>query len=224
MIPPECHYISSRYLQIAKVAFPGNSNVPLCGPLAVEAKAGQVVAEILGKNGLVPGGFLVAHYGTTWETKLWPLDLWLELAEKLTCEDGQRIVLTWGNDVELRAAQKIAEVCQGRAVIWPLGTLKELVALLAAARLVIGADTGPIHIAAAIGTPTVSIFRVTDRLRTGPPGDKHVRLQADMDCSPCFRKSCYMDTECGISISVDSVYAGIRELLSNSQFVGSPTG
>jgi heptosyltransferase-1 len=70
-----------------------------------------------------------------------------------------------------------------------------------------------VHIAAAVGTPTVSIFRVTDSRRNGPPGDEHIRLQAPMECSPCMRKSCERDSECGASISVASVIEAVVKLL-----------
>ena len=213
-IPPECHHISSRYLRIAHDAFPGETDVSLCGPLPVQEEAAQAISAMLEERGLTPGEFIVAHYGTTWETKLWPLDRWLELAKNLAVEKDRQLVLTWGNNVEKVAAEQIAEVCQGRAVIWPRGTLQELVALLAEARLVIGADTGPIHIAAAVGTPTVSLFRVTDSQRNGPPGDRHIRLQAPMDCSPCLRKSCDLDRECGRSVTVDSVMTAVEKLLA----------
>jgi len=212
-IPPECHHISSRYLQIARDAFPGQTEIPLCGPLYVEAGAAQAVAAMLDEYGLTHGEFLVAHYGTTWETKLWPLDHWIELTRALVLEQGHQLVLTWGNDTERLAAERIADRCQGRAVIWPRGTLQELVALLAAARLVVGADTGPVHIAAAVGTSTVSIFRVTDSQRNGPPGDGHIRLQASMDCSPCLRKSCDQDRECGQSVTVASVNDAVEKLI-----------
>ena len=213
-IPPECHHISSRYLRIARDAFPGETDVSLCGPLPVQDEAAQAISAMLEERGLTPGEFIVAHYGTTWETKLWPLDRWLELAKNLVVEKDRQLVLTWGNNVEKVAAEQIAEACQGRAVIWPRGTLQELVALLAEARLVIGADTGPIHIAAAAGTPTVSIFRVTDSLRNGPSGDKHIRIQAPMDCSPCLRKSCDLDRECGRSVTVDSVMNAVEKQLA----------
>ena len=213
-IPPECHHISSRYLRIARDAFPGETDVSLCGPLPVQDEAAQAISAMLEERGLTHGEFIVAHYGTTWETKLWPLDRWLELAKNLVVEKDRQLVLTWGNNVEKVAAEQIAEVCQGRAIIWPRGTLQELVALLAEARLVIGADTGPIHIAAAAGTPTVSIFRVTDSLRNGPSGDKHIRIQAPMDCSPCLRKSCDLDRECGRSVTVDSVMNAVEKQLA----------
>jgi len=219
----DCHYIGLRYLQIARTAFPAGPDVPLCGPLPVSGRAAETVASWLDCHGLHPGTFFVIHYGTTWETKKWPLEQWCELVSKMA-RQGRSLVLTWGSDDERRAAETMAHASQGRAVIWPRGSLPELVALLAAARLVIGADTGPVHIAAAVKTPTVSLFRVTDSERNGPPGEGHVRLQARMDCSPCLRKECERDHECGRSITVDAVFKAVFELLSaHPNDSGGPT-
>lgn len=214
-IPAEKHHVSSRYLEIARAAFPSDEEAPLCGPLSATDEAVQTVSALLTEFNLTRGKFLVAHYGTTWQTKLWPLESWVELVKLLTHKGALRVVLTWGNEVEKRAAEHISEACQGKAILWPRGTLQELVALLSAAQLVIGADTGPVHIAAAVGTQTVSIYRVTDGRRNGPSGDGHIRLQAAMECSPCLRKSCELDHACGHSISVDEVLGAVNSLLDD---------
>ena len=87
-------------------------------------------------------------------------------------------------------------------------------ALLARAAVVIGSDTGPIHIAAAVGTPTVSMYRVTDGSRNGPRGARHIRLQVPLDCSPCLRKQCGRDRECGASIPPVKVLDAVKDLLA----------
>ena len=87
--------------------------------------------------------------------------------------------------------------------------------LLAGVDLVVGSDTGPIHIAAAVGTSTVSIFRVTDPKRNAPRGSMHSHASAAMDCSPCLLKRCSLDQECGLSISVDKVYDMIVSQIKN---------
>ena len=119
------------------------------------------VAQKLKAENFSGSPLVVLHYGTTWVTKHWPLVSWQALANKLIDELGIRPVLTWGNDQELSAVQSIQQACNNRALVWPRGSLKDLTALLARADLVVGSDTGPIHIAAAVGTSTVSIFRVT---------------------------------------------------------------
>jgi heptosyltransferase-1 len=211
-LEPTQHHVTERSLALARAAFPLGSDSPLSGPLPVDAKAAEAVWRHLEELGLGHEQLVVLHYGTTWTTKLWPLASWCGLGEAL-CRRGLRPLLTWGNEAEFEAATAVAAACGGRAVIWPRGTLPELVALLARADLVVGADTGPVHIAAAVGTATVSLYRVTDSTRNGPRGERHILLQSPLDCSPCLRKSCSRDRECGGSITVDRVLTAVEELL-----------
>ncbi len=77
----------------------------------------------------------------------------------------------------------------------------------------IGGDTGPVHLAAAVGTATVSFYRASDGKRSGPRGDNHVVIQSPMPCSRCFRTRCDQDEECRRSITVDAVVHGVEKLL-----------
>ena len=210
------HHISERSLAVARGAFPDGEEAPAAGPLPVAEEEKRKISEMLRSRGLGARPLVVFHYGTTWSTKLWSLENWQELARRVGERESADLVLTWGNDEEKRAAETIAAASSDRAFIWPRGTLRELTALLARADLVVGGDTGPIHIAAAVGTPTVSLFRVTDASRNGPRGETHLRLQAPLECSPCLRKECERDVECGLSISVDTVADSVGGLLGQS--------
>jgi len=208
-------HISDRSLAIAKAAFPEGTDPQEAGPLPVDDDARLEVDKKLAALNFVDSPVVVLHYGTTWVTKHWPLVSWQSLAKRLIDELGIKPVLTWGNDKELAAAQSIQRECDDQVVIWPRGDLKELTALLARADLVVGADTGPVHIAAAVGTSTVSIFLVTDPRRNAPRGRDHSHVAADMDCTPCLRKECDRAHECGLSVSVDTVYDMIISHLPN---------
>ena len=210
------HHISERSLAIARAAFPKGSARIGAGPLPVLPAAAQRVAAQLAEHGLAGRRFAVLHYGTTWTTKLWPVARWQELVESLAAGDDPVPVLTWGSAEELAAVERIAGGAAGRALVWPRGSLPELVALLARAAVVVGGDTGPIHIAAAVGTPTVSLYRVTDPHRNGPRGDRHIRLQAPLDCSPCLRKQCERDGECGLSIPAADVLQALQRVLAGN--------
>ncbi|MFA5517439.1 MAG: lipopolysaccharide heptosyltransferase I [Desulfuromonadales bacterium] len=203
------YHISDRSLRIARAALPGGDAVPAAGPLPVSPAAAASIAAELERSGLAGQPLAVLHYGTTWKTKLWPLENWRQLTRFLLRETDLRPILTWGNDEERRAAEAMVEASGGKATIWPRGTLPELLALLARADLVVGGDTGPVHMAAALGIPTVSLYRVTDARRNGPRGEKHIRLQSPLDCSPCLRKGCERDAECGRSIAVEEVFRAI---------------
>jgi len=208
-------HITDRSLAIAKAAFPAGTELRYAGPLSVDKEAAERVAQKLVTERFANTPLIVLHYGTTWVTKHWPLASWQALAKRLIEELGVRPILTWGNDQELVAAQSIKQACNDRAFIWPRGSLKDLTALLAKVDLVVGSDTGPIHIAAAVDTPTVSIFRVTDPKRNAPRGRVHSYVSASMACAPCLRKKCELDKECGLSISVDSVFDRIVSQVKN---------
>jgi heptosyltransferase-1 len=208
----DAFHITDRSLAVAQAAFPGGSGWPLAGPLAADPGATERVELLLRERGLHGQPVVVFHYGTTWQTKLWALENWQQLAVRL-CDAGMQPLLTWGNEDELTAAEAIRAASGDRALVWSRGTLPDLVALLQRADLVVGGDTGPIHIAAAVGTPTVSLFRVTDARRNGPRGDSHLCLQTPLDCSPCLRKSCERERECAASIAVDVVLAAVTSRL-----------
>jgi len=213
------HHISERSLAIARAAFPRGHEHLLAGPLPVRPEAAAQVDALLAGFGLSDSRFAVLHYGTTWTTKLWPAANWQALVRSLAAESDLALVLTWGSSEERIVVERIAAAAGARALVWPRGTLPELAALLARAAIVVGGDTGPIHIAAAVGTPTVSIYRVTDGRRNGPRGEQHLRLQSPLECSPCLLKACDRDRECGLSIAVSSVIEAVRQLLTQGQQV-----
>ena len=203
------YHVSERSLAVARAAFPGGNTAPLAGPLIVGSEEQRKLEGLLSQRGLGTRPLVVCHYGTTWVTKLWALENWCSLVQQLTGGNDIDVLLTWGNEEEKSAAEAIAAASAEQA----RGTLKDLVALLERADLAIGCDTGPIHIAAAVGTPTVSIYRVTDAYRNGPKGDNHLLLQVPMACAVCMRKQCSMDVECAASITVDEVAEAAMKLL-----------
>ena len=89
-------------------------------------------------------------------------------------------------------------------------SLKELACLYSECRLLITTDTGPMHMAAAMGCPVVALFGPTAPWRTGPYGRGHRVIREDMDCSPCFRKRC-SHIRCMKGITVEKVFETVKE-------------
>jgi heptosyltransferase-1 len=206
------HHVSRRVLAIARAALPGGSDERWAGPLHVNAAAAGLVAKQLKGLGVAPQGpypLVVLHCGTTWPTKLWRLAFWQELALRLIIALDARVLLTWGNEKEKKAAASIAAAAGRQALVWPKRPLPELMALLASMDLVVGCDTGPVHIAAALGTPTVSIYRATDARRNAPRGTLHRCLQVPLDCAACLRKHCNQDLQCSQAVSVERVFSAV---------------
>jgi len=206
-------HIIDRNLALGTSAFPGGSPAPQQGPLLADSHYLIKVEKKLSALRKEKGPLIIFHYGTTWETKLWPVASWIELARSLWETRAIPPLLTWGSDEELGAVKKIAAGCPP-AIIWPRGNLGELIALFNMADVVVGGDTGPIHIAAALGTATVSYYRATDHRRNGPRGEQHICIQTTMDCSPCLLKTCPRDEQCRHSILPEKMLQAVNVLLA----------
>lgn len=127
-------------------------------------------------------------HGTTWATKHVPNTLWRELAEQII-DDGYKVALCWGNEVEKQRAESIAQGLS-HATVLPKSSLTQLKQQLAKASGAIAVDTGLGHLAAAMGLPCVSIYGSTDAELTGALGENQQWLQSRYPCSPCLLKKC----------------------------------
>ncbi len=143
-------------------------------------------AEWIAAN-LAPGERLVAiHPGASGPTKAWPPERWAALADALA-EQNLRIVLT-GGPAEVDLAAHVSRLMRHPALNVAGATgIGQLAALLGHAALVVGADTGPLHIAVSQGVPTIHLFGPSDPGRFGPWGDpaQNIVLRASVPCSPC---------------------------------------
>jgi lipopolysaccharide heptosyltransferase I len=156
---------------------------------------------------------VVLHPAARWRTKLWEVRRWRELAARLLAE-GIGVVLTGSREDEpLAAAITTGLEPMPRSLVGRLG-LKPLAAVLRDVDLLISVDSGPMHIAAAMGTPVVGLFGPTDPLRTGPIGAGSV-LRRELSCSPCLQRRCQIaDTNrCMRDLAVAEVFEAARHLL-----------
>jgi ADP-heptose:LPS heptosyltransferase len=140
-----------------------------------------IVAQGLGDVPLV-----LLHPGTGGPAKLWFAERWAAVADAVQ-KEGTRLVLTGGPD-ELGLVAEVAEHMHS-AVLTLAGqtSVGQLAALMRRATLVLGVDSGPLHLAAAQGVPTLHLYGPGDAGRFGPWGEpaRHVVLRADLWCSPC---------------------------------------
>lgn len=162
---------------------------------------------------LADGLVFLFHCGTTWESKFWYDEGWISLGRTLLARYHDATVLfSWGNDVEREKVTGYAAAIGRGARVLERYPLKGFTALLKKVDLVIGGDTGPVHIAAAVGTPTVSLYRASDGKRSGPRGPHHVIIQAPLPCTACFRTRCDKDADCRKSITVGMVVEGVAKV------------
>ena len=122
--------------------------------------------------------------GTNWQTKRWPVERFTALAWALRERLGLESVVAGGPSEVALGEQVGALNLAGQT------SLRELVALLERARLVVANDSGPMHIAAALGRPLVTVFGPTNPVRTGPYGRLDSVVRLDLPCSPCYSRTC----------------------------------
>jgi heptosyltransferase-1 len=124
--------------------------------------------------------------------------------------------LSWGTDGEREECLAIRDLAGGRVALLPRLGYKALAAVYRACGHVIGPDTGPLHLAAAAGAKTVSVYRATDGNRNAPVGPGHRFLQAPLPCTACLRRECPRDAECRAAIKPAEVAASMADLMEES--------
>jgi heptosyltransferase-1 len=128
-------------------------------------------------------------HSTTWQSKLWPVEYWKQLAEQVV-DSGYHVLLPWGDESEKQQAEAIADGKSGISVL-PRLKLQELMGILAATHGVVSGDTGLGHLAIACGVPTVAVYGPTDPGLTGIYGADHRNLVSDhLPCIPCKKRKC----------------------------------
>jgi heptosyltransferase-2 len=158
-----------------------------------------------------------AAYGPA---KCWPIDRFAEVIRRLTDSIGNCIWLSFGAQADSHTAEQLAALANGSIVnLAGKTSLRQLMALLKICRVLLTNDSGPMHVAAALGTPVVAPFGSTSAHLTAPgqPGDpRHHLLTSNVPCSPCFRRTCPIDFRCMTSITVDQVLAAMLSILNHS--------
>lgn len=207
-VPPQPVHAVERYLALAAAV--DAAEVARDFTISV-APADVTVAE--GVLAGLPRPIVVLHPAARWPTKLWESARWRDLASALR-RDGAGVVVT-GAAGDRAMAGAIGEGLNPapRSLAGRV-SLKQLAAVLRSADLMITVDSGPMHIAAAVGTPVLALFGATDPARTGPLGPGCV-LHRRLPCSPCLQRRCAIaDTlRCMRDIDVPEVLAAARRLL-----------
>jgi heptosyltransferase I len=210
----EDRHISEKILRVVSAPFGGVFRLSrLRVEIPVTESEGARARRILEEAFPKASPLLAVHAGTTWNTKKMDPAFWAEAV--LLLRDRfplLGVVLSWGSDEERREAEAIREASGLGAALLPKMTLRELAAVYGACGHMMAPDTGPLHIAAAAGAKTVSVFRATDGNRNAPYGPCHRFLQAPMSCTACLRKRCGRDAECRESIPAQAVAEEMADL------------
>jgi lipopolysaccharide heptosyltransferase I len=188
------------------------------GPVTLEIPKEQqtVIDEYMtAQPALTARPIAAINPGAGFASKLWELDRFAALADRMVKELGFSILLTWGPG-EREQAERIAKAMTAPAFIAPASTILQSVALYRRLALFVGCDSGPVHLAAALGIPTVSIFGPTDPARNGAFGAGQESVFKVLSCSFCWKRTCPLGTgECMQQVEVEEVFQTVRKIAAN---------
>lgn len=183
--------------------------IELSGDLPREPLAEERISRRLVELGI--GEFAILNPGAGWGAKRWPAERYGEVARKLL-DQGVGSILNYGPGEE--ELVRAAEAASGGTTRAMSCSISELIALTRRARLFIGGDTGPLHLAAALRVPVVAIFGPTDPARNGPYGTRSIVLRSAESVTSHARRAA--PDEGLLAIGSDAVVAAARELLRDA--------
>ncbi|MBW2082386.1 MAG: lipopolysaccharide heptosyltransferase II [Deltaproteobacteria bacterium] len=155
--------------------------------------------------GLGPG----AMYG---EAKRWPAERFARVAD-LAVEKWSANILIFGSNKEKAIGSAVEQSMRHKALnLCGKTSLKEAIGLLSTCNFFVTNDSGLMHVAAALGVPTLAIFGSTDPTATGPLSEKARIIYHDVDCAPCLKPSCTKDFKCMLSVQAEEVWEELAKL------------
>ena len=161
-------------------------------------------------------GYIVINPGAAWPNKCWPPDRFGAVAQALRDRTGLHSLVTWGPK-ERGMAEAVSQASAGAAASAPPTSISDLAALMRSAALAISGDTGPLHIAAAVGTPIVGLFGPTRPERNGPWEPRDEAISRSETCVCHHKRQCLRGAPCINEITVDEVLAAAERRLRSGR-------
>lgn len=179
---------------------------PVDFPYPIAPPEMATASDLLNKHA-ISAGFVAVILGARWESKRWPDAQFVKLLDGLAGR-GVATVLLGGPD-DRSSAEQIALACRVKPVnLVGATSLRGLAAVLAKSELVVAHDSGPLHLAAALGRPTLALFGPTDPAKTGPYGPAGHTITNPVPCAPCLRRRCPLGhQDCLRKLDADAVLA-----------------
>ncbi|MGE4357358.1 MAG: lipopolysaccharide heptosyltransferase II [Candidatus Omnitrophota bacterium] len=184
----------------------------------IDKEAEEKVVLFLKENNLEDKNFVVIHPGASCPSKIWPAENFASVSDSLIRDFGMKILIVVA-EKEAYLGEKVRNFMKETPIL-ALGkfSLKELASLLKRAKLFISNDSGPVHIAVAVGTPVISIFgRKQPGLspkRWGPLGEGNIILHKDIGCKECLAHNCKIGFKCLLAIKPEEVLEASKSIIS----------
>jgi heptosyltransferase-2 len=207
------HLVKTYKMLLSVLGIPVSKTAPRLYLADQEVKAAQ---DLLKKQGMQEGDILIginptAAYGSA---KCWLPERFAKVAHKLL--QNEKIYLVFFGDQEsVSLIKSICRTLPERTInLAGLTSLRELASLISLCRVFLSNDSGPMHIADALGVPVVALFGSTNEIVTGPFSQGRV-IHKHVICSPCYKRTCPIDFRCMKAIEVEEVYQQVLQALFN---------
>ena len=205
-------HIVERYLDTARAI--GCKVERVVFPLEIPAEETKKAAAVMEQAGLSAGKSYAAFViGANWPNKRWSTKNFAQLSDWLSCKEIVPVLIGNGKLDAERAAEISAKTLIPPVSLVDKTNLQQLAYVIKNARLAVGGDTGPVHLAAGLKVPTVMIMGPTDANRNGPYGQIQNALEVDMECKACWKRACRKNLDCLENISVRAVTEKISAIL-----------
>lgn len=176
----------------------------------------RVINQQLNTDGPLKKPLVAINPMAKWHTKLWEPERFAALADRVRDNLSCEIIFT-GSRHDWAIIEEISNMMKKRPLnLAGRTSLKELAYLYKKCKAFVTTDTGPMHIAAAMGCRVVALFGPTAPWRTGPYGQGHKVIRTGIECSPCFKKRCD-SMACMKEITVESVFGAVEEIITTKK-------
>jgi heptosyltransferase I len=201
------HIIEKNLALLENVGIHSGS-LPLHFHIHPEEEAVEYVEQELKKLELQ--NFVLINPGGGWITKLWDEDKFAQLIDLIYNDLHIPSLILWGPG-ERHLADKIMRKCITPAMVSFSTNLSELIALVSKSRLMVSGDSGPLHLASALGIPVVGLYGPTDPLRNGPWNPHDSACTISYECSPCYLRVCPIGIQCMKKMEVPQVLDSVKK-------------
>jgi heptosyltransferase I len=183
---------------------------PVKPEFPIETPASDVAAAVARQTG---GRYALINPGAAWPNKRWPPARFAAVARAIRARTELTSVVLWGPD-ERALAEEVVAAADEAALLSPPTTIGDLVALARGAAIMISGDTGPTHVASAVGTPIVGLYGPTRPSRNGPLSAHDVCVSREAICQCHHLRQCARDRMCLLDIEVDEVMSAVETVAS----------
>jgi lipopolysaccharide heptosyltransferase I len=212
LMEPRSSHVVDRSMEILSlIGIPNNEVSRSEMELPVCQSSLKSIRTQIGELGITKE-FVLINPGGSWASKRWEMDRFGAVASYLKRHQGLMSVVVWAGEEERVMANTIHDFDTSASVIAPKTSLKELAALTSLATFFVGSDTGPMHIATAVGTPCVGLFGTTRPEDSGAYGDQHIAVQKWYQSGSC-RKRRNADNDAMRDILASDVFSACDQMI-----------